>query len=952
MNKSQPHQKRESSTRFIELTSEYRDRHKWPCPAEFTVPITCTNRNFTETSGRNALVGAYPEYTWYQMPYAQPSGEYNGGLGPVVPIIPRRINEVFYSSVWPVRAQVDGNPGPTPTLEPAADFAAATQDICFPESFACVTAQKFNGGSRRAPSLSASLINQNIWSPLTGTTSFNYQYTPQKDYLAGSNLLRFNYDPSVPLNQNQQSLLGWQVLVLTDLAGSLSVTTTPPNNFIEAPAPGGGQQYGSIFALYEKNNSFVAGGTIAVYVYCSNGNGFSVGQTLTNVNPASKLSGSTIAWVYGPNLGANSFVTWPEITSTTGVTLPAAIVESSIIQSYQPSSAVVTIKETFSENFNPNEDFYLIDFNTDPRNDWKDYVTGGPRIFIPGGSDRENAYVGLFVSNYTQEQRTRFNIPQTPDSLPCFSKITRYDSNRRIAYLDNPICLPVLQDSAITPKLTTPIYMFGSSTFVLRRQNPLQIDTISRIGISNGSVLEILIKEKGENFKRGETIASGLFQYLDNTNAIVNYATPDYLLIGPGNGFYGEIEEIMWSDNKTGGQNSGLHGGILKIRVRQQGQGYRTGNYFLEPNLSTAQGRSAVLYIPQVYQCLEIPEITSTTTATRTTVGGKFGDYVFLSSLGQYNLDGTANTNILTRSPAIARYYYAMARVGTNNWWNGLDIQSGEYPLKLTECSDTNPFPETGLRRIMAILSKTETFTGVYATDSAGVVPANFGNTLSVFYIEGTYQNFGAVYQNTSDNLTNMGDPQLLNNNSLPITGNNSILSSLNNSGVLRVQSYQILPFLQNISHSLNYTGSTVSQNQMVCYEIELLSLILPNLPLDNNIGGLIAFYPYIYVELSNVTSPSSGNLGIIYSNNPNSNKALFRVNIDDTSTPVISKFIKLDGDGTVQTIKFKPNDNLRFRVYLYNGELFETDQQDTPPPLPPDFFVQISAEFGIRRLI
>ena len=100
------------------------------------------------------------------------------------------------------------------------------------------------------------------------------------------------------------------------------------------------------------------------------------------------------------------------------------------------------------------------------------------------------------------------------------------------------------------------------------------------------------------------------------------------------------------------------------------------------------------------------------------------------------------------------------------------------------------------------------------------------------------------------------------------------------------------------------------------------------------------------------MTSPSSGNLGIIYSNNPNSNKALFRVNIDDTSTPVISKFIKLDGDGTVQTIKFKPNDNLRFRVYLYNGELFETDQQDTPPPLPPDFFVQISAEFGIRRLI
>jgi hypothetical protein len=132
---------------------------------------------------------------------------------------------------------------------------------------------------------------------------------------------------------------------------------------------------------------------------------------------------------------------------------------------------------------------------------------------------------------------------------------------------------------------------------------------------------------------------------------------------------------------------------------------------------------------------------------------------------------------------------------------------------------------------------------------------------------------------------------------------------------------------------------------------VELISLILPNLPLDNNIGGLIAFYPYLYVELSNVTAPSSGTPGIIYSNNPNAKRALFRVAIDDTPTPVISKFIKVDGDGAVQTVKFKPNDNLKIRVYLADGTLFETQTKDTTPPSFPDPFVQISAEFSIRRL-
>ena len=974
----------ESARRYIELTSEFRDRSKWPCPAEFTVPISCTNRNTSEIEGQDPIVGAYPLYSWFQVPYSQP-GSYSSPPGFVTPLRPRSVNGVYYTALWPLRPQLDGNPSGGPQLLPLVTgptpngFPVGTlQNICTPERFSCVTAQKFSGGSREFPLLTSKLTDPNEWLPLMNTIAFSPQYLPVSDYLAGANLLRFNYDPSVPLNQNINDFsgigfyTGWQVVVLTDLQNvpvPPGIRTDTPN-FIEGPTPSGVDQYGSIFEFYGKNGSIQTGGVVALYVYIGGTPstvGFSVGDVLTNVFGGAILSGSTVAWVYptivgttgstpaSTSIAAGAFVTWPEVTSSSGITLPAAVVESSRIISYDQKIGGVGIETSFSDSYDPSNDYYLVDFNSDPRDDWKDFVNGGPRIFVPGGSSRENAYVGLYVANYTLEQRTTENY--TLDGLQRYRKITKYDATHRIAYLSGPLSLTVETFEQLDPaSLSSPKHKFGSDTFVLRRENPLQCDTISRIGISSGSVLQMMVKEKGKGYKVSETIGSGQVQFLSGgvgtTNDIVNYSTPDYLLQGPGAAFYGIIREVMWCE-----EDRSL-GGILRIEIRQQGEGFRPGNYFLRQNSTTAQGKSAVLFVPQVYQCLEIPEIVSAINPTRSKVAGQRGDFFFLSSVGQYILSSPAlglvvrNTNVRTRSPTFPRYYYAEPNVGTNTWFSGLDIQTGDFPLTTIECSDTQPFPENGLRRIIATSSKTETFTGVYAATPPNVVPTNFGNELTVVYLEGNFQGFGFVYQNTTDPLTSMGDPQELSNQNLPAVGNNAVISGLTSSGVLRVQSYQVLPFLTNTNHSLNYTGSVVSQTQMVCYEIELLSLILPNLPLDNNIGGLIAFYPYLYVELVNVTSPSAGNAGIIYSNNPHARKALFRVNVDDTSTPVISKFIKLDGDGSVQTVKFKPNDNLHFRVFLYSGDLFETSQQDTPPPLPPDFFVQISAEFGIRRLI
>lgn len=148
-----------------------------------------------------------------------------------------------------------------------------------------------------------------------------------------------------------------------------------------------------------------------------------------------------------------------------------------------------------------------------------------------------------------------------------------------------------------------------------------------------------------------------------------------------------------------------------------------------------------------------------------------------------------------------------------------------------------------------------------------------------------------------------------------------------------------------------SYTSGFIGQQEEVCYELELLDLVLPNIALQSGYGSLTAFYPYLYVELRNVTGGSAGNSNILCSNNPNANKMLFRVSVDDKADPLEQSFITLKSSA-VQTIKFKANDSMRFGVYLPDGSVFSTIRSDYDSPLPPNSVVQISANFSLKRVI
>lgn len=160
---------------------------------------------------------------------------------------------------------------------------------------------------------------------------------------------------------------------------------------------------------------------------------------------------------------------------------------------------------------------------------------------------------------------------------------------------------------------------------------------------------------------------------------------------------------------------------------------------------------------------------------------------------------------------------------------------------------------------------------------------------------------------------------------------------------------FEVLQFSRDNVVPFCYSGNIFSQQESACYEIELLNLIIPNQTLKS--GGLTSFYPHLYVELTNISTTSAGTKCVMYSNNPHSNKMLFRATIDDIADPIESPFVKVDGDGMVQTVKFKINDNLKFGVYLPNGELLKTVEEDNFSPSEPNPFIQISAIFSIKRL-
>lgn len=178
-----------------------------------------------------------------------------------------------------------------------------------------------------------------------------------------------------------------------------------------------------------------------------------------------------------------------------------------------------------------------------------------------------------------------------------------------------------------------------------------------------------------------------------------------------------------------------------------------------------------------------------------------------------------------------------------------------------------------------------------------------------------------------------------------PMTQTISFSPAYNNP-VLNGDGYEIhsnpIENAQRLHSSVGYSD----QKEYVCYEVELLYLILPNETVYSGFGGNINDYPYLLVEFRNVNGGSQ--YQTMYSNNPNTMTTQFQMPVNDDQ--ITTTFIKLKNNPMRLPLKFKMNTDIKFSVHLPNGELlrFRDDQYS---PLAPDPWLQVSALFDFRRM-
>jgi hypothetical protein len=155
---------------------------------------------------------------------------------------------------------------------------------------------------------------------------------------------------------------------------------------------------------------------------------------------------------------------------------------------------------------------------------------------------------------------------------------------------------------------------------------------------------------------------------------------------------------------------------------------------------------------------------------------------------------------------------------------------------------------------------------------------------------------------------------------------------------------FELLSDIEDCFNGINYP---FNYNGDKCYSIAIQDIILPNKTLSTYLGNQISFYPYIYVKIVNEGSNTSSNYSMI-TNNPNATTLTFKIPVSQfTNDPSALPYIRLSSGMTIKA-KFNLRKSFRFTVYLPNGDVFQTVEQDNITPDFPNPLLQISATLRI----
>lgn len=391
--------------------------------------------------------------------------------------------------------------------------------------------------------------------------------------------------------------------------------------------------------------------------------------------------------------------------------------------------------------------------------------------------------------------------------------------------------------------------------------------------------------------------------------------------------------------------------------------GENTENYYINSyvrNINTGEYTTVIYYDPITH--LAILNETTVTNWSTSSLNFVISDQL-PSVYSSFNYVGTGGTGpnytVLYGGTGINNVYYGLSNLvpSTPSTYIGSFLRvlcaTGNLPTHTT--SNLAPTGAYGqMERITNFITLQSAFIGsvgngnVFTLDSRAVPTDNY-------YINSYLSlNNGTVNANLITSYTGATRTGTVYTNfSSPPSGQSIYIQTITLQAPFTVQPdarsmYEILPFTNDNFNPLSYNGSTDSSQQAVCYEVELRNLVLPNIVLNVGDGGRVAFYPYVYVELTPKDNPP---YEPIWSNNPNAKKMMFRLVVSDTNAPTVTPFVRLRSDGMIQTIKFKPNTNFHFSVRIPSGEVFSTNAIENYSPLEPNPLIQVSAMFSIKRV-
>ena len=128
-------------------------------------------------------------------------------------------------------------------------------------------------------------------------------------------------------------------------------------------------------------------------------------------------------------------------------------------------------------------------------------------------------------------------------------------------------------------------------------------------------------------------------------------------------------------------------------------------------------------------------------------------------------------------------------------------------------------------------------------------------------------------------------------------------------------------------------------------YALNLKYLSIPNKTFQIPTGGTLKNFPYIYVQLFN--DGKVGSLNTISSDNPSSTYAVFKVPINCANPNTPTFFYNLTGKCNPVIVRFRPDQNIRFRLTTPNGIIL-VQAPDFTPPLFPNPLSQVAALFTV----